>query len=48
VLTIFGFADEIDRDIVRVETHSGERCLEEESSVLEYLRLFALCQSQRS
>jgi len=40
MFTIFQFADEIDRDIVSVETHSGDRYLEEESSVLEYLRLF--------
>ena len=31
---------DIDRDIVHVETHSGDRYLEEQSSVLEYLRLF--------
>ncbi|HEX4356906.1 MAG TPA: helix-turn-helix transcriptional regulator [Pseudonocardia sp.] len=40
MFTIFQFADEIDRDIVSIETHSGDRYLEEESSVLEYLRLF--------
>jgi hypothetical protein len=40
VFTVFQFADDIDRDVVSVETHSGERYLEEGSSVLEYLRLF--------
>jgi hypothetical protein len=40
IFTVFQFADDIDRDIVSVETHSGDRHLEEQSSVLEYLRLF--------
>jgi transcriptional regulator with XRE-family HTH domain len=40
MFTIFQFSDDIDRDIVSIETHSGDRYLEEESSVLEYLRLF--------
>lgn len=40
IFTVFQFADDIDRDIVSVETHSGDRYLEEQSSVLEYLRLF--------
>ena len=38
--TVFQFADDIDRDIVGIETHSGARYLEEQSSVLEYLRMF--------
>lgn len=38
--TVFQFTDDIDRDVVSIETHSGERLLEEQSSVLEYLRLF--------
>ncbi len=37
---IYQFADDIDRDVVHIETHSGDRYLEEQSSVLEYLRLF--------
>ena len=37
---IFQFSDDIDRDVVHIETHSGDRYLEEHSSVLEYLRLF--------
>jgi hypothetical protein len=37
---IFQFSDDIDRDVVHIETHSGDRYLEEQSSVLEYLRLF--------
>jgi Domain of unknown function (DUF5753)/Helix-turn-helix domain len=40
IFTVFQFADDIDRDVVSVETHSGDRYLEEQSSVLEYLRLF--------
>ena len=40
LFTVFQFADDIDRDVVSVETHSGERYFEEPSSVLEYLRLF--------
>lgn len=40
MFTIFQFADDIDRDIVSIETHSGHRYLEESSSVLEYLRMF--------
>lgn len=40
VFTVFQFTNDIDRDIVAVETHSGDRYLEQESSVLEYLRLF--------
>lgn len=38
--TILQYTDEIDRDIVAVESHTGERLLEEQSSVLEYLRIF--------
>jgi hypothetical protein len=38
--TVFQFADDIDRDVVSVETHLGDRYLEEPSSVLEHLRLF--------
>ena len=40
MFTVFQFTDDIDRDVVHVETHSGDRYLEERSSVLEYLRLF--------
>ena len=40
IFTVFQFSDDIDRDVVSVETHSGERYLEEQSRVLEYLRLF--------
>ena len=40
IFAVFQFSDDIDRDIVSMETHSGERYLEEQSSVLEYLRLF--------
>jgi hypothetical protein len=40
VFTIFQFSDDIDRDVVHVEAQSGDRYLEEQSSVLEYLRLF--------
>ena len=34
MFTIFQFADDIDRDVVHVETHFGDRYLEEETSVL--------------
>jgi hypothetical protein len=37
---VYQFSDDIDRDVVHIETHSGDRYLEEQSSVLEYLRLF--------
>ncbi len=37
---IYQFSSDIDRDIVHIETHTGDRFLEEQSSVLEYLRLF--------
>ncbi len=40
IFTVFQFSEDIDRDIVSVETHSGDRYLEEQTSVLEYLRLF--------
>jgi transcriptional regulator with XRE-family HTH domain len=40
VFTVFQFSDDIDRDVVSIETHGGDRYLEEQSSVLEYLRLF--------
>lgn len=40
MFTVFQFADDIDRDIVSIETHSGDRYLEEQSSVLEHLRMF--------
>ena len=38
--TVFQFSDDIDRDVVNVESLTGERYLEEQSSVLTYLRLF--------
>lgn len=37
---IYQFSDDIDRDIVLVEARSGDRYLEEQSSVLDHLRLF--------
>jgi transcriptional regulator with XRE-family HTH domain len=40
MFTVLQYADEIDRDIVAVESHTGEHLLEEPSSVLEYLRIF--------
>jgi transcriptional regulator with XRE-family HTH domain len=40
MFTIFQFADDIDRDIVSIEFQLGDRCLEEQSSVLEHLRMF--------
>jgi transcriptional regulator with XRE-family HTH domain len=40
LFTVFQFSDDIDRDVVHIETHSGDRYLEEQSSVLTYLRLF--------
>jgi hypothetical protein len=44
MFTVFQFADDIDRDIVAIETHSGQRYLKEQSSVQEYLRMFdGLC-----
>ena len=38
--TVFQFSDDIDRDVVSVEGLFGDRYLEEQSSVLTYLRLF--------
>lgn len=38
--TVLQFADDRDRDLVAVESHTGERFLEEPSDVLEYLRIF--------
>jgi hypothetical protein len=40
LLTILQYADDRDRDIVAVESHTGERFLEQPSDVLEYLRIF--------
>jgi transcriptional regulator with XRE-family HTH domain len=40
MFTILQYADDIDRDVVAVESHTGERLLEQPSSVLEYLRIF--------
>jgi transcriptional regulator with XRE-family HTH domain len=40
LFTILQYADDIDRDIVAVESQTGERLLEQPSSVLEYLRIF--------
>lgn len=40
MFTILQYAEDIDRDIVAVESHTGERLLEQPSSVLEYLRIF--------
>ena len=40
LFTILQYADDMDRDIVAVESHTGERLLEQPSSVLEYLRIF--------
>ena len=40
MFTVFQFSDDIDRDVVNLEMQSGDRYLEEQSSVLEYLRLF--------
>ena len=38
--TILQYADDRDRDVVAVESHTGERLLEQPSDVLEYLRIF--------
>ncbi|MGH3669187.1 MAG: helix-turn-helix domain-containing protein [Pseudonocardiaceae bacterium] len=38
--TVFQFADDVDRDVVDVESHLGDRYLEQESHVLLYLRIF--------
>ena len=40
MFTVFQFADDIDRDVVDVESHLGDRYLEQESHVLLYLRIF--------
>ena len=40
MFTVFQFDDDIDRDIVSIETHAGDRYLETQSSVLSYLRMF--------
>lgn len=37
---VLQFADDIDRDIVAIESHNAERFLEQQSNVLEYLRMF--------
>jgi transcriptional regulator with XRE-family HTH domain len=38
--TILQYSDDRDRDVVAVESHTGERFLEQPSDVLEYLRIF--------
>lgn len=38
--TILQYAEDIDRDIVAIESHTSERFLEQQSNVLEYLRIF--------
>lgn len=40
LFTILQYADDRDRDLVAVESHTGERFLEQPSNVLEYLRIF--------
>jgi transcriptional regulator with XRE-family HTH domain len=40
MFTILQFADDRDRDVVAVESHTGERLLEQSSNVLDYLRIF--------
>jgi transcriptional regulator with XRE-family HTH domain len=40
LFTILQYADDRDRDVVFVESHTGERLLEQPSAVLEYLRIF--------
>jgi hypothetical protein len=40
MFTVFQFANDIDRDVVDVETHLGARYLEQESYVLLHLRMF--------
>jgi hypothetical protein len=37
---VYQFSDDIDRDVVLIESRSGDRYLEEQSSVLDHLRLF--------
>jgi len=38
--TVYQFSDDIDRDVVHLESRTGDRFLEETSSVLDHLRLF--------
>jgi Domain of unknown function (DUF5753)/Helix-turn-helix domain len=38
--TILQYDDDIDRDIVAIESHTGERLLEQPANVLAYLRMF--------
>jgi transcriptional regulator with XRE-family HTH domain len=40
LFTILQYADDRDRDVVAVESHTGERLLEQPPDVLEYLRIF--------
>ena len=40
LFTILQYADDRDRDVVAVESHTGERLLEQPADVLEYLRIF--------
>lgn len=40
LFTILQYADDRDRDVVAVESHTGERFLEQPAHVLEYLRIF--------
>jgi transcriptional regulator with XRE-family HTH domain len=40
LFTILQYADDRDRDVVFVESHTGERFLEQPSKVLEYIRIF--------
>ena len=40
LFTVLQYADDRDRDIVAVESHTGERFLEQPADVLEYLRIF--------
>jgi transcriptional regulator with XRE-family HTH domain len=40
LLTVLQYADDRDRDIVAIESHTGERFLEQPADVLEYLRIF--------
>lgn len=38
--TIFQYDEDIDRDVVSIESHTGERFMEQPSDVLAYLRMF--------
>jgi transcriptional regulator with XRE-family HTH domain len=40
LFTILQYADDRDRDVVFIESHTGERFLEQPSKVLEYIRIF--------